>query len=150
MDSGSPPARLGWFLRYYALLQLFHLTFLIRAGFIYLSSNQIPFPAQPPAGGWQSQTIPFLIALGALDAIAAGLALFAGWRLIFGSVFSPDIWMISISIALTSAVIYCIGTLPSGAWGTNPLGYGIVVILFSPLTILGLDLWKFWIRLPRK
>jgi len=146
MDTSSITPRLKGLAKYYTVLQLFHITFLSRAGFIYLTKGRIPFPAQPPQNGWAVETIPFLFGMGAVDALAAGLAFYAGWKMFKNSVFLPNIWAISITIAMTSAVIYCFGTLPSGAWQTNPIGYGIVVLAFSPLLVLFICFFRFWLK----
>jgi hypothetical protein len=144
MDSSNLPKSFRRLLNYYSLLQFSHIFFLSRAGLIFLTQGRIPFPAQPPAAGWEAETIPFLFGMGAVDALAAGLALYAGWKMAKDSVFYHNIWFISVCIAATSAVIYCFGTLPSGAWQANPIGYGIVAFVFSPLLILVIQFIRIW------
>jgi hypothetical protein len=144
MDSKFLPGRLKKFSYYYAILQLCHLTLLTRAAIIYLSGGQIPFPAQPPVSGWAIETIPFLVGMGAVDALAAGLAIYGGWSLISQGVFLDKLWVISLNIALVSAIVFCFGTIPSGAWGTNAIGYGILAISFTPLFVYYVCLMRFW------
>ncbi len=144
MDVKTLPSRLEKFSYYYAILQICHLTLLTWAGIRYLSGGQISFPAQPPVGGWAIETIPFLLGMGAADALAAGLALFSGWRLITRGEFLVKLWVISLCIAMTSAIIFCFGTIPSGAWQANPLGYGILAIAFAPLFVYYIYLMRFW------
>jgi len=146
MDTKSLPGRIRKFSYYYAILQLCHLTLLMRGTFMYLSGRQIPFPAQPPVGGWAIETIPFLLGMGAVDALAAGLAIYGGWSLIARGEFLVKLWVISLTIALVSAIVYCFGTFPSGAWGANPLGYGILAIVFAPLFVFYVCLMRFWTR----
>ncbi len=146
METESLPGRLRKFSCYYAILQLCHLTLLTRAAFTYLSRSHIPFPALPPVGGWAIETIPFLLGMGAVDALAAGLAIYGGWILITRGEFLVNLWVISLNIALVSAIIFCFGTLPSGAWGANPLGYGILAIVFAPLFVFYVCLMRFWAR----
>jgi len=143
MDTSEIPKSLVRLAKYYTILQLFHITFLTRAGIIYLTESRIPFPAQPPPGGWGTETIHFLFGMGVTDGLAAGLTLYAGWKLIRKAIFLSKIWAVSITIAMTSAVIFCFGTLPSGAWQTNTLGYGIVALVFSPLLIFFLIFIKY-------
>jgi hypothetical protein len=145
MESASLPKVLRQLLSYYTFLQFTHIIFLSRAGLIYLTTGRIPFPAQPPITGWAAETIPFLFGMGAVDALAAGLALFAGWKLVKDSKFLQNVWIISISIAVSSAVIYIFGTLPSGAWQANPIGYAIVTLVFSPLLILVILFVRIWL-----
>ena len=144
MDTKSLPGELRKFSYYYAILQLCHLTLLSRAGIMYLSGSKIPFPAQPPIGGWAIETIPFLLGMGAVDALAAGLALYGGWSLIARGEFLVKLWVISLNIALVSAVVFCFGTIPSGAWGVNPLGYGILAIVAAPLFVYYVRFMRFW------
>ena len=144
MDTQSLPGNLRKFSYYYVILQLCHFTLLTRGAFIYLSGSQIPFPAQPPLGGWAIETIPFLLGMGAVDALAAGMAIYGGWNLIARGEFKVKLWVISLNIALVSAIIFCFGTMPSGAWGANPLGYGILAIMFAPLLVYYVCLMRFW------
>jgi hypothetical protein len=146
MDPKPLPKWIGFLSKYYAVLQIFHLTFLTRAAILYSSTGRIPFPAQPPDNGWLSDTIPFLFGMGAVDAVAAAMALFAGWKLFFRNQFQTPLWVISLNTAITSALIFCFGTLPSGAWGANPLGYGVLAVVFSPLFLYSVLLMKFWTR----
>ena len=138
--------RLRFYSYYYAVMQLSHLILLTRAGAIYLSGGQIPFPAQPPVGGWAVETIPFLLGMGTVDALAAGMALTAGWILISKGEFLINLWIISLTIALTSAIVFCFGTIPSGAWGTNLVGYSVLGIVFAPLFVYYVCLIRFWVR----
>lgn len=121
---------------YYGLLQLVHLVVLTAAGLLYLKSKDMPFPAQPPPGGWEGQVLPFLLGMGTVDAVAAFLGVwFAGIYLVFGT-WKWIIGMISITIGLTSAGIFAAGTGANGAWIEHPLTYGGMVIAFSPMFIL--------------
>ena len=146
MDTKTLPVRLRLLSYYYSILQLCHLIFLSRAGFIYLSGGQIPFPAQPPPGGWASETIPFLLGMGAVDAFAAGMALYAGWILITKAVFEEKIWVLSLNIAISSAIVFCFGTIPTGTWGANSVGYGILGVVFAPLPFYYAYLMRFWFQ----
>lgn len=121
---------------YYCLLQITHLFFLSRAGLIVITEGRYPFPASPPAGGWNDQVIPFLIAMGGLDAIAAVLTLTAGYRKFFQQNSSDMLWLLSLTAALTSALIFTAGTWFSGAWHANPWEYGLLVPVFAPLFII--------------
>jgi hypothetical protein len=124
---------LALFSRYYCLLQITHLILLTRAAVIMVGGGSVPFPAAPPPGGWSEEVLPFMIGMGAVDALAAGLAVYAGLTLIRKNIFLNITWLVSLSLALSSAVVFLFGTLPSGAWQADPVGYGILVIFFSPL-----------------
>ena len=118
---------------YYGILQSLHLIFLARAGFILVNTGAIPFPAPPPDVGWSTQVIPFLLAMGALDAAAAFLGIFSAIVLVRKNLFDSRPWMLSLVVALTSALIFAAGTIASGAWMDHPTAYGILIVFFSPL-----------------
>jgi hypothetical protein len=124
---------LGLFSRYYSLLQVTHLILLTRAGLIMMGGGPVPFPAAPPPGGWSDSVLPFMVGMGAIDALAAGLAVYAGLILIRKKQFLNTLWLVSLSLALSSAVVFLFGTVPSGAWQADPVGYGVLIIFFSPL-----------------
>ena len=121
---------------YYGLLQITHLIILSWAGMIYLSRGQMPFPAQPPAPGWQSQAVPFLAAMGAVDALAAGLGIIFAFQYFFCQRWLEKIGTISLTIALTSAAIFAVGTAASGAWSQHPVSYLSMVVAFFPAFVL--------------
>jgi len=121
------------FAGYYGILQSLHLLFLVRAGFILVKTGAIPFPAPPPELGWSTQVIPFLLAMGTLDAAAAFLGIFSSINLVRKNHLDSRPWMLSLVIALTSALIFAVGTFASGAWMDHPTAYGILVVFFSPI-----------------
>jgi len=118
---------------YYGFLQTMHLLFLGRAGYILLRTGNVPFPASPPTGGWENGVISFLMGMAAADLVAAGIGIYYAYSLIINEVFKPLAGVISLTIALSSAIVYLIGTLPAGAWVQNPISYLIVIMAFSPI-----------------
>jgi len=118
---------------FYGFLQTMHLFFLGRAGFILLKTGNVPFPASPPPGGWDASVIPFLMGMAAADVVAASLGIYFAYSLFIKNKFKPLAGVISLTIALSSAIVYLIGTLPAGAWVYNPISYLIVIMVFSPI-----------------
>ena len=121
---------------FYGFLQTMHLIFLGRAGYILLKAGNVPFPASPPPGGWDTVVIPFLMGMAAADVVAAGMGIYFAYSLIINGKFKPLAGIISLTIALSSAIVYLIGTLPAGAWVHNPISYLIVILAFSPIVPL--------------
>ena len=121
---------------FYGFLQSMHLFFLGRAGYILLKTGNVPFPASPPPGGWNTVVIPFLMGMAAADVIAAGMGIYFAYSLISNGKFKPLAGVISLTIAQSSAIVYIIGTLPAGAWVHNPISYLIVILAFSPIVPL--------------
>jgi len=114
-------------------LQAMHLLLILWAGGRYALKGEIGFPAVPPATGWSTEIIPWLIGNGLLDLFfAAAGVLFCvrffrkrkGW-LRWG--------LVSSSGALYSAAIFGIGTIPSGAWGAHPVPYFLLAVAFAPI-----------------
>jgi hypothetical protein len=128
---------------YYAALQLMHFCLLTRAGIVYLTSGRIPFPAFPPPGGWPEPAIPFLLGMGIVDGLAAILTVYLAVRYLVKKQYAVGPWLVTLSAALSSAAVFCFGTLPSGSWSADPLGYGSLVVFFSPLPFLFFYLLRF-------
>lgn len=124
---------LRYLIAYYGILQTTHLFFLGRAGLIMRQSGKVPFPASPPLGGWTDEIIPFLMGMAAVDVIAAGLGIYFSYFLLFKNLRKVLAGVVSLSIALSSAVVYLIGTLSAGAWADNPISYLIVATAFAPI-----------------
>ena len=118
---------------YYGILQTAHLFFLARAGFILRKSGIVPFPASAPPGGWDIEVLPFLMGMAAADVVGAALGIQFAYSLIIKRRIKPLTGLISLTIALSSAIVYLVGTLPSGAWNHNPISYLIVFAAFSPI-----------------
>ena len=118
---------------FYGFLQTMHLFFLGRAGYFLLKTGNVPFPASPPPGGWDKMVIPFLMGMAAADVVAAGIGIYFAYSLIINEKFKPLAGVILLTIALSSALIYLVGTLPAGAWVYNPISYLIVIVAFSPI-----------------
>jgi hypothetical protein len=121
---------------FYGFLQTMHLFFLGRAGYILLKTGNVPFPAAPPPGGWDTVVIPFLMGMAAADVVAAGMGIYFAYSLFSNDKFKPLTGVISLTIALSSAIVYLIGTLPAGSWVHNPISYLIVILAFSPIVPL--------------
>lgn len=128
------PRVIGRFMLYYAGLQICHLILLTRAGYIYLETGKMPFPALPPYGGWPEALLPVLLGMGILDAAAAGLAIYVSVVYIRKNLLQSNLVIISLTIALSSALLFCAATIPTRAWQVHPLGYGILVVGFTPLS----------------
>jgi hypothetical protein len=121
---------------YYGILQSSHMLVLLRAGLILLRTGEMKFPAPPPPGGWLLQTIPFLVGMGIVDAVAITQALFYVYYAVFRNQLIPQLGIISMTIAGSSALIFAIGTYASGAWMQHLFAYVAMVVLFSPTIFL--------------
>ena len=119
-------------LGYYALLQILHMLTLARAGILMLTGQESPFPILPPPGGWEAQTLPFMFGLGGMDVVAIILALIFAYQSLFKGKMIRRTGILSLTIAFTGAIIFAVGTFPSGAWAAHPFAYWIMVILFIP------------------
>ena len=118
---------------YYGLLQTAHILTLIRAGIIFKNTGELPFPVPPPRSGWNQQVVPFLIAMGLVDAAAIVLALIFSYSGVFGGIIRHRLGIISLTAAGASAAVFAAGTHAAGAWSAHPRAYWIMVFLFAPL-----------------
>jgi len=127
---------------YYGFLQSLHLLALIRAGFMLLQGEPAPFPILPPPGGWQEQTMPFMLGLAGMDVLGILLGIYYCLIALFKKVHIPLFGILSLTILISGAVIFAAGTFPSGAWAAHPLSYWIMVTLFTPVPYLYANLLK--------
>ena len=121
---------------YYGMLQMLHIIMLVRAAVVFARSDSIGFPALPPTGGWTLQAQHFLIATGLVDALNVGLALLFVYGVFRNKYWSLRLGLVTLTITLYSAVVFVYGTFMSNAWQANPLGYGLVAVIFFPALIL--------------
>lgn len=122
---------------YYGILQITHLMVLGRASVIYVQTNVLPFPASPPPQGWSPQVIPFLFGLGVVDAIAAGLGVFWAASILLTHKMDEALWgQISLSVAISSALVFAVGTITTGAWLNHPREYFGMAVAFMPVAFL--------------
>ena len=71
--------------------------------------------------------------MGFVDIFAIGLGLVFAFNYFFRGRMIIKLGLISLTIALSSGLIYLIGTIPSGAWQENPGAYLAVVLFFGPI-----------------
>jgi len=126
---------------YYGMLQISHLITLTWAGSVLFRTGQMPFPAQPPPGGWSAQALPYLLAMGILDAAAACLGICFAWSVISKGDLKLKIGLVSTTMALTSAGVFAVGTWAAGVWLRYPLSYFGMLLLSFPVFPL------FWLLL---
>lgn len=127
---------------YYGMLQTTHLLALTRAGLLMLSGQVAPFPILPPQGGWDAGAMPFLFGLAGMDVIGILLGLVFTYRMLFKKNFSLILGLLSLTIFISGAIVFAVGTFPSGAWNAYPFAYWIMVVLFLPAGWLYIRLLK--------
>lgn len=127
---------------YYGLLQSLHLLTLARAGVLILQGNPAPFPILPPPGGWTEQAMAFLFGLAGTDVVGILLGVSFAYRAILKGDFNPRLGILSLTIFITGAIVFGVGTFPSGAWGAYPIAYWVMTALFLPSVLLVVLLLK--------
>jgi hypothetical protein len=121
---------------YSGLIQGAHILAMVRSYSLFKQSGEITFLAQPPVGGWSTQTTHFLISLGAIDFVNA---LFV-FLFVFGYFTRARYWYwlgtSTLTVSVVSALVYGYGTIASGAWAGNLVEYLILVLVFIPVAVL--------------
>jgi hypothetical protein len=145
----GPEERLARLLvAYYGVVEVAHAIALARAGIQLMATGTIGFPALPPPEGWSIQVVPFLVGTGAVDAVNVVVAFAfvygyftkARWRWGLGTV--------TLTVTAYSAIIFAFGTIASGAWGHNPVGYLSIAAVFAPVVML-MVLYTTWAAADR-
>ncbi|NQS91130.1 MAG: hypothetical protein HQ574_01860 [Chloroflexi bacterium] len=77
-----------------------------------------------------------------MDGIAILSGLVFVYKLLFKNQLKLLLGLFSVTIALSSGLIFLVGTLPSGAWTEHLSSYLIVMIVFSPILPLTLNLFR--------
>jgi hypothetical protein len=121
---------------YYGCLQSLHLLVLIRAGALLLFEGRYPFPVLPPPGGWDNQMLPFFIGLGITDSVGILLGIVFAGQSIFKVRLNRRLGVISLTIFISGAIVFGIGTVFSTAWAAHPFAYGLMAVLFLPVPVL--------------
>lgn len=80
----------------------------------------------------------FLYGLAGVDLVAIIMGIFFAGRWLVRGQFNPLLGILSLTIAIPSAIIFAAGTATSGAWQVHPFAYWVMVVLFIPAGILHL------------
>ena len=80
--------------------------------------------------------MPFLVGLGITDSIGSLLGMIFTAHFFIKMRFNRRLGVISLTIFITGAIVFAIGTLINGAWTAHPLAYGSMAILFFPTPFL--------------
>ncbi len=121
---------------YYGILQTLHLLTLARAGWLILQGESYPFPILPPPEGWTQQSMAFLFGLAGTDVIGILLGIIFAGKFLINRKMNRLLGILSLTIFITGAIVFAVGTFSSGAWGAHPVGYGAMVPLFVPVPLL--------------
>lgn len=142
--SKTKPSLLKTLIIYYGVIQFIHLFALIYSAWLYRYRGTLSELAPSPSGGWSIQATYFLIGLGAIDALVAILSIGFTVGYLYNASWSISLGRTCLTASLFSALIFALGTVPTGAWNQNPLPYLIMVVLFMPVFALFLLLpnWK--------
>ncbi|HEX2866182.1 MAG TPA: hypothetical protein VHO03_04025 [Ignavibacteriales bacterium] len=125
---------------WYAVFQMAHLTFLLRAAQLLIENKTFVFPAAPPAGGWQWQAGNFLIAMGVIDSLNILLTMVFIWGFFANSRWRLLIGLLNLGAMMYSAAVFAIGTIADGAWMAHIIEYSAMTVAFIPVILLFFEL----------
>jgi len=86
--------------------------------------------------------MPFLIGLGTTDFVGIIMGMVFAVQLWFKGVYNRLLGILSLTIFITGAIVFGLGTYPSGAWGLHPVAYWVMVVLFAPAILLYIRLLR--------
>ncbi len=125
---------------YYDILQCLHLLILARAGLLMLQGDLSPFPILSAPLGWTNQAMNFMFGLAGMDVVGIILGFIFTLQFIFTGVVKRTLGLLSLTIFISGAVIFAIGTYLSGAWSAHPVAYSVMAVLFAPCIFLFIEL----------
>jgi len=127
---------MSYLILWYGLLQAAHIVVLLVGGYHYIQTGFVGFPAPGPPEGWSTQAVPFLIGMASFDLLIAIASLVFVYRFFVRKELIKRLGIVVLTSASVSALLFGIGTLPSGAWRTHPATYFSMTVLFIPVFIL--------------
>jgi len=80
--------------------------------------------------------MPFLMGLAAVDLVAIITGILFAYQIVIKKEMDWRLGFLSLTIAIASAILFGMGTFPSGAWTAHPASYWIMVGLFIPVIFL--------------
>ncbi|MFP3854466.1 MAG: hypothetical protein ACLFWD_09260 [Anaerolineales bacterium] len=120
---------------YYGILQIVHFCALALESLRWQQTGVPRILAPPPAGGWSQQARWLLVGTGVADAIVIPFSVLFAWGWIKGKAWSGWLGALTLGSSAFSAVIFGVGTFPTGAWSQN-IAYWIEAVLFAPVGFL--------------
>lgn len=96
----------------------------------------IGFPAPPPAGGWDHQTVPFLLALAGVDVVLIVLSLIFVYGYFKNRRWYREMGLLAVGGFHVSALVFGWGTFQTGAWLVHRGSYLAMLSLFIPVSVL--------------
>jgi hypothetical protein len=129
---------------WYALYQTGHIFVNTRGLFILHTGGTLDFPAPAADGGWSSDVVHVMIAVGWLDLIGAALTIYFAWGYFLQKPWRFWLGTVCLTISTYAFGLYTYWTAASGAWsGPNLVKYLFVDITFIPILVLFI-LFAIW------
>jgi hypothetical protein len=128
----------------FGLYQTAHLLSNIRGAFVFFGRGELPFPALPPAGGFNPHLIAAYIDMAAMDSLNALASLVFVW-----SYFTQKSWRlwlgtITLTLSVYAGILFNLTDYQAGAWaGDNLFAYLLVNVTYLPVFALWL-LVLYW------
>jgi len=121
----------------FGLYQLGHLLSNIRAGFIFVASGAIAFPAVPPPGGWSPDMAHVFMDMASMDSLNAVASLVFVWAFFRGKAWALWLGTVTTTLSFYAAILFNLSAYQAGAWvGGNLWVYLFINITYIPVAVL--------------
>lgn len=128
----------------FGLYQIAHLFSNFRGAFLYFGQGKLPFPAMPPAGGFDQHLINAYVDMAFMDSLNALVSLVFVWGYFTKKPWRLWLGGITLTLSVYAGILYNLSAFQAGAWaGDNLPGYLLVNITYLPVAVLWL-LVLYW------
>jgi hypothetical protein len=121
----------------FGLYQTAHLLSNIRGSFVFFGRGELPFPALPPAGGFDPHLIFAYVDMAFMDSFNALVSLVFVWGYFTGKPWRLWLGTITLTLSFYAGILFNLTAYQAGAWaGGNLPWYLLVNITYIPVAVL--------------
>ncbi|HKJ26517.1 MAG TPA: hypothetical protein VJ965_02675 [Anaerolineales bacterium] len=121
----------------FGLYQTAHLLSNIRGAFVYFGQGRLPFPALPPAGGFDPHLVTAYVDMAFMDSFNAMVSFVFIWGYFSRKPWRLWLGSITLTLSLYAGILFNLSAYQTGAWsGGNLPGYLLVNLTYIPVAVL--------------
>ena len=140
-----------FFVLAFGLYQVGHLLSNLRGAFVFFGRGQLPFPALPPPGGFDSNLISTYLDMAVIDSFNAIISLVFVWGYFTRKPWRLWLGGITITLSVYAAILFNLTAYQAGAWtGDNLISYLLINITYLPVVALWVQVLRWGFKYLRE